>query len=142
VRDYRSRYPDKAVLFSADSRFGWAVLLGGGSLPQLPVQTDSGLLEAVLQMEPMEWPVREGRCLALSDGGTQSLIYVLSGSRLFVPQADGGEHIEVRRIDMNSGRIAASQVVDGGQEQELPVGEVPALFWLIRKSSSEQRFGR
>ena len=44
VREYRTRYPDKAVTYYADmncpsSRDGWAVLMGGGSLPnvKLPI---------------------------------------------------------------------------------------------------------
>src|SRR5262249_19164047 len=34
VREYRQRYPDKAVLFSVDVPTGlnWAILMGGGSL--------------------------------------------------------------------------------------------------------------
>lgn len=36
VREYRNKYPDKAVLYSADSSFGRAVLMAGGSIPNIP----------------------------------------------------------------------------------------------------------
>jgi hypothetical protein len=40
VREYRARYPDKAITYYADmhcpsGRDGWAVLFGGGSLPNV-----------------------------------------------------------------------------------------------------------
>ncbi|HEX9151899.1 MAG TPA: DUF6298 domain-containing protein, partial [Flavobacterium sp.] len=38
VREYREKYPDKVVLYSTDgsSRFGWAALMAGASLPAIP----------------------------------------------------------------------------------------------------------
>jgi hypothetical protein len=46
VREYRTKYPQKAVTYYADlhcrsTRDGWAVLMGGGSLPNIPASPDT-----------------------------------------------------------------------------------------------------
>jgi hypothetical protein len=58
VHEYRTKYPDKAVLFSADGydHFGWAVFIAGGSLPVLPIGTDKQFLTAASTMKPAELP--------------------------------------------------------------------------------------
>lgn len=44
VREYRDRYPDKAVIYSAEGcdNFGWAVFMAGGSLANIPVVGRTG----------------------------------------------------------------------------------------------------
>ena len=53
VREYRQRFPDKAVVVS-NSNDGWAGLMGGGSLPSLP-HLPPELLTAIPRMEPTEF---------------------------------------------------------------------------------------
>src|SRR5205807_2821500 len=52
VREYRDRYPDKAILCADDQVDGWAVLAAGGSIPNLPQQVDPRLLAALPHMKP------------------------------------------------------------------------------------------
>lgn len=54
VKTYRQQYPNKAVIYSADSfdQFGWAVLMAGGSLPVLPA-LPADFLNAVSSMKPV-----------------------------------------------------------------------------------------
>ncbi len=57
VREYRKRYPDKAVAYYADmncpsSRDGWAVLMGGGSLPSVTLPAE--LAKVVPTLTPAE----------------------------------------------------------------------------------------
>ncbi len=54
IREYRNRYPDKAILWPAGPASGWAVLTVGGSLPILPLLSDRKLLEALPAMKPFE----------------------------------------------------------------------------------------
>lgn len=129
VRKYRTMYPDKAVLYSADSRFGWAVLLGGGSLPPLPPQTDRRLLEAVVRMDPFDWPGDTGRFLALAEAPRQYLVYVLEGQKVEIPRLSEGEAVEVRRIDLRTGQIVSVQTT---LEKAFET-EMPALYWIVRK---------
>ena len=55
VKEYREKYPAKAVVYSGDSypEFGMAVLMAGGSLPVLPDDIDAALLKAVVGMKPV-----------------------------------------------------------------------------------------
>jgi hypothetical protein len=56
VREYRDKYPTKAVLYSADGydNFGWAVFTAGGSLANIPVIEAAGFLEAAATMQPTD----------------------------------------------------------------------------------------
>ena len=69
VREYRTRYPDKAVTYYADmncpsGRDGWAVLIGGGSLPN--VKLPDRLAKVIPTLMPADGIVSgEGQwCLA------------------------------------------------------------------------------
>jgi hypothetical protein len=68
VKEYRLRYPGKAVMYSADNypEFGMAVLMAGGSLPVLPEDVDARLLKAAAGMKPVD-SVNENEYI-LSDG--------------------------------------------------------------------------
>ena len=54
VKEYRDRYPGKAVVYSGDSysEFGVAAFLAGGSLSVLPENVDKELLKAAAGMKP------------------------------------------------------------------------------------------
>jgi len=55
VREYRDRYPEKAVTFFAQQypAYGWAVLMAGGSLPAATI-ADEQLARDVAQMRPRD----------------------------------------------------------------------------------------
>ncbi|MGB3005081.1 MAG: DUF6298 domain-containing protein [Chitinophagaceae bacterium] len=55
VKEYRLKYPTKAVVYSSDSypEFGMAVLMAGGSLPVLSNDIDATLLKAAVGMKPV-----------------------------------------------------------------------------------------
>ena len=53
VSEYRKAYPNKAVVYYASGypQMAWAVLMAGGSCPNLPV-TDTAFLKSVASMQP------------------------------------------------------------------------------------------
>ena len=74
VREYRTRYPDKAVTYYADmncpsGRDGWAVLMGGGSLPnvKLPEELADDHSHACGRPTASS-PANKRWCLADADG--------------------------------------------------------------------------
>ena len=81
VSEMRQRYPDKAVTFFAQQypQYGWAILMAGGSLPNVPIRPGDGqpyhddLLRAIPRMTTVEG---EG-CVALG-GSDGYLLYALS----------------------------------------------------------------
>lgn len=64
VKEYRTKYPDKAVIYSGDNydRNGWAVLMAGGSLPNLSVE-DKQFLVAAAVMQPVNGSDADGKWL-------------------------------------------------------------------------------
>jgi hypothetical protein len=79
VGEYRGRFPDKAVTYYADmhcpsDREGWAVLMGGGSLPDVRLLAD--LARAVVSMRPVEGMVAGPGQWCLGNGEGEYLVYV------------------------------------------------------------------
>ena len=105
VREYRERYPEKAVTFFSQQypTYGWAILMAGGSLPNVPLTSHpspitSHLLKDLNQMKPMD---AEG-CLVLADAQTGYLVYP-TAEHISLPVAAGKYHIYT--IDTKSGTI-------------------------------------
>ena len=106
VCEMRERYPDKAVTFFAQQYpdYGWAILLAGGSLPNIPINDKNAdklqevILKDVCQMEPIEGQ----NCIAIGHPKTGYLIY---------PQGDApsisvlnGKY-QLYTIDMKNGAV-------------------------------------
>lgn len=55
VKEYRDKYPGKAVIYSGDSypEFGLAAFMAGGSMAVLPATTDKEILKAAADMKPV-----------------------------------------------------------------------------------------
>ncbi|TWT91045.1 hypothetical protein Mal64_14440 [Pseudobythopirellula maris] len=113
VRDYRTRHPEKPVLYSAgggrSSQTGWAVLMGGGSLantPPLPAE----LKKAIVAMRP-EW--EEGdTVLRLADDEGGQLCYAVDDDA----QITLNDTSSVRWIDPESGKVLGKDEVEGTVE--------------------------
>ena len=74
VKEYREKYPTKAVSYSGDSypEFGIAVFMAGGSLPVLSNEIDASLLKAAVGMKPVASANKNE--YVLSDG-KNSIVY-------------------------------------------------------------------
>ena len=85
VRQYRERFPDKAVTFYSQQwpDYGWAILMAGGSLPNVRIG-DAQLLHDIPLMTPLDG---QG-CVALGDDQAGYLLYA-QGGQLSLPVADG-----------------------------------------------------
>lgn len=83
VREYRDRYPSKAILYSADGcdEYGWAVFMAGGSLANIPT-TEPGLLAAAAKMLPTDLPGNPEGVRALG-GKNGYIVYSPHGQRKF-----------------------------------------------------------
>ena len=74
VREYREKFPEKAVMYSGDSypEFGWAVFMAGGSLAVLPKDIDKELLKAAVGMKPV---VSSSKNEYVLSDGKSSIVY-------------------------------------------------------------------
>jgi hypothetical protein len=58
VHEYRTKYPDKAVIYNADSydAYGWAVFIAGGSLAVVPKISNPDFAIAASSMQAIDMP--------------------------------------------------------------------------------------
>jgi hypothetical protein len=134
VREYRAKFPDKAVTVSLDGAGVWAVLAAGGSLPRLPPETDPALRAAVVRMKPLELTGLPKGTLALADPGRDYLVYASTGD-VQLDLTATTETFAAFWINLKTGeRTAAGDRVAGGRKVEFhrPAGG-PSILWLTRK---------
>lgn len=81
VKEYKDRFPNKAVVYSGDSytEFGVAAFMAGGSLPVLPKDIDETLLKLVVSMRPVASSNKQE--YAFSDG-KNSVVYNIETRKL------------------------------------------------------------
>lgn len=132
VHEYRTKYPDKAVLFSADGydHFGWAVFMAGGSLPVLPSGTDSGFLTAASSMKSIALPgAPKDQCALGSAKGY--IVYNSSDNAIRLDLPAGG--YKTQWIDPQTGKAATGEQIKGGNGVEIKSPKAgTAILWLTR----------
>ncbi len=117
VREYQARYPDKAVTYYADmncpsGRDGWAVLIGGGSLPD--VKLPAKLSEAIPTMQPAD--------------------DVVSGPRPMVPEQSNGDYFIYS--ENTDGKIRIALPIQAGAYRQIGSTETRVKSSLPRTSQT------
>jgi hypothetical protein len=134
VREYRTRFPAKAVTYYADlhcrgSRDGWAVLIGGGSLPNLPALPGE-LAKAIVQFQPDDALRLAPAQWCLADGEQEFLVYSAareSPVTLVLPKQDGYCFVLLDPATARAdGRFRP--VVEG----QIPIGRNECVIWVRR----------
>lgn len=129
VKEYRLKYPGKAVMYSADgaAQFGWAVFMGGGSLPELPATTDKALLKAAATMQPL---AGDGMIALANDN--EMIIYA-GGKNLSVDLSAWKGNFRLQYVDLRSGKVTGDdKVITAGAVVSLDIPANAGLIWLIR----------
>jgi hypothetical protein len=135
VREYRERFPDKAVISDLEQHGGWAFAAAGGSFPDLPKTTDPRLRAAFPRLLPValaEAPAKPA--WALGEVGQQYFIYLSGGGSVSLDLKGTAGALNLYRVDLGSGKLPASaDTINGGGVATLdaPVGG-PAAFWITR----------
>ena len=103
VREYRQRYPDKAILYSAEGcdNFGWAVFIAGGSLANIPAIPDPRFLAAAATMLPIDLPGNPQGQWAL--GGKEGYIVYANEGHPKVDLNVIGKKLHVHRFPVQGG---------------------------------------
>jgi hypothetical protein len=115
VSEYRARYPDKAITYYADmncpsGRDGWAVLIGGGSLPD--VKLPDKLAKMIPTMRPMDNVVSGGGKWCLGDADGDYLICMeKQGEAITVEPSSQAARYHAHWINRDSGEILASDEI-------------------------------
>jgi hypothetical protein len=137
IREYRNRYPDKAILCDYEGLDGWAALAAGASVPPIRGSVDSPLLAALPKMQPYE-PARGLRAdqWALAEAGGNYLVYSLGGSNVSLDLPSADAKYAVNWIDPSDGTLTEAPAVVGGGTHEFasPAG-ARRVLWVTREPS-------
>ncbi|HEY7428620.1 MAG TPA: DUF6298 domain-containing protein [Gemmataceae bacterium] len=135
VREYRLRYPSKAVLCSLRPVSGWAVLAGGGSVPNLPSTTDARLRAALPRMRPLDSAKLTKQQAVLAEPGHNYLVYSNSGPSIALDLSGSEGTFTAYRIDPRTGKVSQSaETVRGGKTVDFSLdASGTCLLWLTRK---------
>ena len=123
VTEYRTQYPDKAVVYSAQKHpeMCWAALMAGGSCAAIPV-SDDGFLRSIATMQPRK---ADGAYLL---EGSDGWLVLSDGEATPVSLPLGGSTCTVSRIDQKTGQITRL-----GNAKGTWTAEGRGLFWLKKK---------
>ncbi|WP_235917353.1 DUF6298 domain-containing protein [Hymenobacter busanensis] len=134
VREYRQQFPDKAVLYSGDGadKFGWAVLLAGGSLPDVPAVPSQEFLAAVAQMKPAEQQAAVAKQWQLVSPGQGYIRYCEPAAATQLDLSKEQGTFQVHWLDARNGQLLGkAQKVKGGQVLDLKNPQAaPAILWV------------
>lgn len=134
IRDYRRRFPDKAVLCSVEPTNGWVALVAGGSLAKLPPIEDARLLSALTRMKPLDAPEFTDQQWGLAEPGKNYLVCSLDGSSIPLDLSAAEGTFSVFRIKPHTGELRPhGELLQGGKPVALQTsGAGMNLFWLTR----------
>lgn len=134
VLDYRRKYPEKAVLYSAanyDSN-AWAVFMAGGSISAIPRVSDAFLNE----VSNMKSDSSDGYILINPEIG--AVIYKEENAAFDLDMGTFKGSFFLRRIDPATGKwVGKTEKIKGGKSIKIsPTPEMkagPLVFWITKK---------
>jgi hypothetical protein len=139
VREYRDKYPDKAVIYSARNydHFGWAVFMAGGSLATIPVIQASGFLKEAGNMHPVDLPGHPVHQWALADPGKAYIIYNNAGKPVQLDLKNTTGSFVIRYIDPEDGTVSKKrETVKGGKTITLKdQGDDDVVIWISKQKN-------
>jgi hypothetical protein len=131
VREYRDRFPDKAVIYNADENCpsthdGWATLVSGGSLAdvKLPAQ----LAKMLPGMRPVDGLTTTTNTWSLGNEDENFVVYTAgSAPKLALRLPTAGRYI-ARWLEPATGKIQAEETVTAGPD--LSLSPKTNVLWL------------
>jgi hypothetical protein len=134
IREYRVRFPDKAIWSHGDSTPGVLMIAAGGSLPSGKDALDKRLLKAAIKMQPTSLK-------ALNDHVENENLYVLANedqSQFLIASPDGEIHCRLpegdysyRQLDIKTGKRRKSRTDCDGEINFTDDG--PAAIWVEKE---------
>ncbi|HTN35956.1 MAG TPA: DUF6298 domain-containing protein [Arachidicoccus sp.] len=146
VREYRDKYPDKAVMYSAKNydALPWASFMAGGSLAPLPPGLSTDFLDFATGCLPVDLPganrqPKESITTSPFVYGLKQksgmIFYLKAGNAYSIPlSAVLGNHHLARLviINPNSGRVL-SETKLSGTGVDLPESDKDLVYWLLKE---------
>lgn len=135
VAEYRQKFPEKAVMYSGDGsdNNGWAVLMAGGSLPNVPRTLASFLADAA-SMKIIPPAGNSANQLALAKEGQAYIIYNASSNATELDLRSAKGSFKVYRINTKTGEtLNTGETVKGGTLVQLKKSSSnPEVLWITK----------
>ena len=133
VREYRERYPDKAILSTGGPDDGWAVLAAGGSMPEAPARDGPAAARSPPAASKSSGPRgSDDRQWTLADPGRDYLAYAAPGAAIRLDLSAYPSKFAVLRVDPETGRVQRTdESITGGRVADIRAdGTGPTVLWL------------
>jgi hypothetical protein len=132
VKEYRDKYPGKAVMYSGDhaDEYAWAAFMASGSLTGIPSINNTAFLRDASSLQPI---ILNDGAYAL-DGSNALIVYSRSGNIQTDLSGKRGKFL-VRWINASNGMISKNgSTVKAGKQMNLKSpGNGYTILWLSRK---------
>ncbi|WP_293050158.1 DUF6298 domain-containing protein [Paludibacter sp.] len=133
VNEYRTQCPDKAVMYYGDSypAYGWAVLMAGGSLPNLPAGLEKDFLKEAAQMSVLK--SQSETQYILGNPGKGYIVYSKNGEATLDLSANTKTYV-AKWINPATGVSTPAGKVKGGKTMTLKAPKSgTTVLWLSAK---------
>jgi len=130
VKEYRQKYPAKAVVYSGDSypEFGWAVFMAGGSLPVLPSTIDTSFLSEAIAMKPAD---ETGKYIL--EGNNGMIVYAGNEKTVELDLAKLKGIYRLKFLSTKDGTATSDSSITGGKKTSVDVPAGTGIIWLLNK---------
>jgi hypothetical protein len=142
VRDYRRRWPEKAIVGEFGGSDPWLLILAGASMAPIAPPDDDRLLAAIPRMQPYEPAAGLGDGVyALADPGHDYLVYATNGGPIALDLTAGtangdgsGSAYAAVWIDPRTGRSTFNpEPVPAGPATLQPPSDAFRIVWLTNR---------
>lgn len=135
IREYRSKYPEKAILCSLDKSDGWLVLAAGGSVPRIPNLTEPRLLAVLPRMSPFELKNGPGhQRWALAEPGHNYFVYVNAGEIVRVDLSETNKSFTAIWFNPRTDDfLRADETIRGGMVELSNPDATARVLWLTQR---------
>ncbi|MGY5355644.1 DUF6298 domain-containing protein [Wenyingzhuangia sp. IMCC45467] len=135
VREYREKYPDKMVLYSthAAPRFGWSVLMAGGSLPSIPMVNVEGFNKALALMNPTPNTSSKNEVWSLENRGESYVFYFINSTSAKIDLSNQSGKFNLYWIDSSNGELISKSTIKGGEKINLKAPKNKAIAFIRKK---------
>jgi hypothetical protein len=137
VREYREKHPEKVVLYSTDgsSRFGWSVLMAGGSLPNIPKIQLPAFYSAISEMKFVNGNTFSDTVWKLENTGKAYLFYAKNSQDISIDLSAYKGDFEVYSINATNGSVSKNANISGGKKVAIPASDVKEkVLFVVRKN--------
>lgn len=137
VREYREKYPEKVVLYSTDGspRFGWAALMAGASLPNIPKIELPAFYSEVSEMKLVSGNTFSDNLWTLENKGKAYLFYAKKAQDISIDLTNSKGNFEVYAINAEKGSIAKVASIGGGKKVTIPASDVKGKVLFVTKKN-------